>query len=313
MISESQHRSFSLFRNFSVFLLKSSTFPPVLNMLIILTITLIAKFSCGQTVKDGTALRFGQTTADYIQLPEGVMNSSTTKFSLCTWIRKRFSGSDYAFVLDNFNNIILASNGYYFYNSVAGSNLDVKFKLNRSLATWFHFCITWSNEDRRFRVYLDGHLMKTSGVTQRSELERGREMCLGNSAMYKSNRDAFGGDMFKLNIYNRVLTEEEIKNMAADMCSSEEEKLASNKILSWQDILQYRRSGNVSDMTVCINYRRKFQSSEAKLEECLKKTSSLEEKLTEAQGKLQNTKQKLEELKIARHKLQGKQGEVMTL
>ena len=276
-----------------MFLLKSSTFPPVLNMLVILIISLILKLSYGQTVEDGTALRFGQTDADYIQLPEDIMDSSTTKFSLCTWIRKRFTGSQNTVVLHNSGNIALGDNGYF--NYVAGTGLVLQSKYNRTLGTWFHVCMTWSNEDRRTRIYLDGHLVGTSGVTYRSELDRGREMCIGNRAyVSKDNGNVFGGDMFKLNIYNRVLTEEEIKNMAADMCSNEE-KLASIKVLSWADILQYNRSGNVSEITSCINYQRKLQNSEAKLAEC--------------QGKLQKTEQKLEEIEIARHQLKEKQGE----
>ena len=135
---------------------------------------------------------------------------------------------------------------------MAGTYLNLQSKYNRTLGTWFHNCWTWSNEDRKIRVYLDGHLIGTSNATERSELERQRETCLGNQAYVsiKSSYFAFGGDLFKLNIYNRVLTEEEIKNMAADMCSNEEEKLEPIKVLSWRDILQYRRSGNVSDIRI---------------------------------------------------------------
>ena len=267
-------------------LVKRFSFPSVLNMLVILIMLLIAKLSCGQTLKSRTALRFGQTTADYIQLPDGIMDNSTTKFSLCTWIRKRLTGSQYPAVLHNSGNFMLGDNGYF--NYVAGTNLDLQSKYNRTLGTWFHVCMTWSNEDRRFRVYLDGHLIGTSNVTEKSELERGRKMCLGNISLrkYSTSRFVFGGDLFKLNIYNRVLTEEEIKNMAADICSREEEKLASIKVLSWADILQYRRSGNVSDINVCITDQRKLHNSEDKFAESRNKTSYLEEKLTEALGRL---------------------------
>ena len=48
----------------------------------------------------------------------------------------------------------------------------------------------------------------------------------------------FHGDLFKFNIYNRALMETEIKNMAS-MCTCEEDKLASAKILEWEQLLNY--------------------------------------------------------------------------
>ena len=220
-------------------------------MSIIFILLLLSAISCGTSTCPGdTGLRFGQTTADYIHLSDDIMDNSTSRLSVCTWIKKRFTGSIVPIVLNNYNNIALGDNGLY--NFVAGPNLDLQSKFNRTLGTWFHVCMTWSNEDRRFRVYLDGHLIGTSDVTERSALYRGRSMCLGNVAgVDKYRNHVFGGDVFKLNIYNRVLTEEEIKNMAADMCSCEEEKLASIKVLSWADVLQYNRSGDVSDIAMC--------------------------------------------------------------
>ena len=280
-------------------------------MSIIFILVLLSAISCGTSICPGdTGLRFGQTTADYIQLSDGIMDNSTSRFSLCTWIKKWFTGSTLPVVLNNYDNIILGDNGLY--NNVAYTNLYLRSKYNRTLGTWFHVCMTWSNEDRRFRVYLDGHLIGTSGVTERSALKRGRKMCLGNLAGVSKHRNhVFGGDVFKLNIYNRVLTEEEIKNMAADMCSSEEEKLASTKVLSWADILQYNRSGNVGDIAMTCNLGKaqcKLKDEEKRLAESLNKSSYLEEKLAEVVGKLQKTEQELEESGIVRQKLRLKQG-----
>ena len=220
------------------------------SMSIIFILVLLSAIPCGaSSCPEYTGLRFGQTIEDFIQLSAGIMDNSTTRFSLCTWIKKRFTGSEMPMVLDNNFNIILGDNGYY--NYAAGTHLRLRSKYNRTLGTWFHICLTWSGEESRTRVYLDGHLIGTSGVTERSELERGRSMCLGNRApVYKYGKYVFGGDLFKLNIYNRVLTEEEIKNMAADMCSCEEEKLASIKVLSWEDVLTNERSGNITEIPI---------------------------------------------------------------
>ena len=268
-------------------------------MSILFILVLLSAIPCGTSKCPDTGLRFGPTTADHIQLSDGIMDNSTSRFSLCTWIKKRFTGSSEPLVLNNNNNIVLGDNGYY--NWVAGTNLDLQSKYNRPLGTWFHVCMTWSGEDRRTRVYLDGHLIGTSNVTARSELYRGSKMCLGNYELVsKFSEYVFGGDLFKLNIYNRVLTEEEIKNMAADICSCEEEKLASIKVLSWANILQYSRPGNVRDIDVC--------AAEEKLAESPNKTSYLEEKMAEVLGTLLKTGQDLEESGIARQQLEVKQG-----
>ena len=175
---------------------------------------------------ENTALRFGKTTADYIQLPKGIMDNSTTRFSLCSWINKQYSGSTNPTVIENKSNFKLGDDGNY--NKVTGTNLDLQPKYNRTLGTWFHVCMTWSNEDRRTRVYLNGNLIGTSNVTEREELDKEMRMCLGNSvSQSKLPKYVFGGDLFKLNIYNRVLTKSEIENIASDICSNEEQELAS--------------------------------------------------------------------------------------
>ena len=282
-------------------------------MSIIFILALLSAISCGTSTRPGyTGLRFGQTTADYIQLSDDIMDNSTSRFSLCTWIKKRFTGSSFPIVLHNFYNIMLGDNGHY--NYVAGTSLRLHSKYNRTLGTWFHVCMTWPNEDRRYRVYLDGNLIGTSGVTERSELKRGRSMCLGNRAAMDKYRDyVFGGDMFKLNIYNRVLTEEEIKNMAEDMCSNEEEKLASITVLSWADILQYNRSGNVSDIAMCVleKVQDELQNAEEKLTESLIKTSNLEEKLADVLGRLNNSEEELTESRYRTSNLEEKLTEIL--
>ena len=314
-----------------------------MSMIFILVLLSAIPFGTS-TCPEYTGLRFGQTIEDFIELSSGIMNNSRSRFSLCTWMKRRFTGSAGPIVLHNAGNIMLGDNG--FYNYVAGTHLHLTSKYNCTLGTCFHVCMTWSDEDRRIRVYLDGRLIGTA-VTGRSELERGREMCLGNSAgVSKSSVHVFGGDMFKLNIYNRVLIEEEIKNMAADICSREEEKLASIKVLSWADILQYRRSGNISDIRIeceisIMRYRleeiendleesinvtqrleiqqgeinaailERLNNSEEELTMSRNKTSYIEEKMTEVLGRLQNSEEELTESSKKTNHLEEKLNEVL--
>ena len=115
--------------------------------------------------------------------------------------------------------------------------------------------------------------------TSRRQLRTNSRMTLGNWAG-NTKRDSwtFGGDLFKLNIYNRVLTQSEIKSMAQDICSVEEEKLSTLKVLSWEGIIEQRRSGSVNEM----------------LMECdCEDTSEMRENLVKSEAELERTRREL--------------------
>ena len=230
-----------------------------------------------------SALRFGKTTSDYIELPDGIMDNSTSQFSLCTWVRKRHN-AERGVILQSFlwgttgdEEIVLGDNGYY--NYVAGTNLDLRSEYNVSEGTWFHVCLCWSTSDYTSRVYLNGIMAQSRVKTSRRQLRTNSRMTLGNWAG-NTKRDSwtFGGDLFKLNIYNRVLTQSEIKSMAQDICSVEEEKLSTLKVLSWEGIIEQRRSGSVNEM----------------LMECdCEDTSEMRENLVKSEAELERTRREL--------------------
>ena len=234
------------------------------------------------------ALGFGKTTSDYIQLPDDIMDNSTSQFSLCTWIRKRHN-AEQGVVLHSYRHgvgsgdeeIVLGDNGYF--NYVAGTNLDLRSEYNVSEGTWFHVCLCWSTSDYTSRVYLDGNMVQSRVKTSRRQLRTGSKMALGNWASNAQNaRYTFGGDLFKLNIYNRVLTQSEIKNMSQDICSVEEEKLSALKVLSWEEIIEQRRSGSVNEILMDCD---------------CEDTSEMRETLLESEAELERTKRELSVLK----------------
>ena len=76
-------------------------------------------------------------------------------------------------------------------------------------------------------------------------------MFLGNGAWdLKATEHAFGGDMFELNIYDRVLDQSEIQSLSADMCTTTESSLSESKILTWEDIMTAQRNGSVTDLLI---------------------------------------------------------------
>ena len=111
-------------------------------------------------------------------------------------------------------------------------------------------------------------------------------MCLGNIVGNKKSPYSFGGDLFKLNIFSRVLTETEVRNMASDICSNEEESLNSIRNLRCEDILLLERSGSVTEITGC-SPKAMEASRQAQM------LRFIEERLQSLESRLQNTEQEL--------------------
>jgi hypothetical protein len=86
--------------------------------------------------------------------------------------------------------------------------------------------------------------------TEHIELNRGGLACIGNYASNKYTSTIFGGDLFKFNIYKRVLEPAEIRILATDICSSPEERLATSMILTWDDVLKNGRAGSVTAINI---------------------------------------------------------------
>ena len=230
------------------------------------------------------ALRFGQSTADYIEWSPN-MAPFTRQFSVCTWLKKRHQSSNPMVV--NYDpyiyGMILSDNGLY--NLVVGSSLSLESEYNVPDGEWFHVCWLWSASSYTFTVYLNGEIIGSTATKER-ELRTGGTMCLGNYATSKHSNYIFGGDLFKLNIYSRVLTATEVRNMASDICSNEEESLNSIRSLRWESIILQRRSGSVTEITVC-------SPEEMEARRRAKMLRLIEERLEPFESRLQNTEQEL--------------------
>ena len=72
-----------------------------------------------------------------------------------------------------------------------------------------------------------------------------------------SDSSAFGGELFKVNVFNRNLTGAEIKEMKdGGICSTVEQKYGRERYLKWSDFLLEKRSGNVTEIDMgCESYK----------------------------------------------------------
>ena len=257
------------------------------NMLLIF---ISAIMSHVHSEREQSALRFGKTVGDYVQLKDGIMDSSTSQFSVCTWVKNRFDVPLAPIVLhynyesgDYGDNIIVGSNGYF--NMVVGTNLMLEDEFDVPDEEWFHLCLTWTTSTYILTVYLNGDVIGTK-ATGEKELPTGGKMCLGNTVYEpKDSIFIFEGDMFKLNIYSRVLSSSEIQRMSSDMCSVEEELLTSIKILSWEEILLSEKNGSVTKIPI--------SGCAGTLTTIFIMLNSLNNSLTTTQEELTNLKSKL--------------------
>ncbi|XP_063680638.1 uncharacterized protein LOC134815951 [Bolinopsis microptera] len=312
-----------LFFVVEVFLVYKIPYKTPRKMLLPLALLLvIGSFPATVEANKHRALRFGQSRADYIEWSPN-MAPFKRQFSVCTWLKKRHQSS--APMVVNYNpyeyGMILGDNGYY--NLVVGSDFFLS-EYNVPDGEWFHVCWLWSASSYTTTVYLNGEIIGSTATHQR-ELRTGGTMCLGNYAASKESRYAFGGDLFKLNLYSRVLTDTEIRNMASDICSNEEENLNSIRSLRWESIILQERSGSVTEITGCSpeeieagrragmlrlikerletfgsrlkNTEQELARTKTNLIQSDKKLKNVTASLTATQEKLKNSEQELAETK----------------
>ena len=241
------------------------------------------------------ALRFGETKGDYIEWRQD-MSTARREVSVCTWLRKRHRSSAPIVLIYNSgkqNGIILGDDGYY--NFFAGTNLNLQNEYNVPEGEWFHVCWLWSYSSRTIQVFLNGEKIG-SQRTKQKELSADGVMSMGNRA--SGHRDhVLGGDVYKFNIFNRLLTESEIGSMSSDICSLEEKNLAGDMIVKWEEIILKERTGSVTEIptgSVCMQaIDQRFEAMDQRFEAMDQRFDALDERLELLEGVLTNSLQRV--------------------
>ena len=174
------------------------------------------------------ALKFGQSHTDYI-LYQPDMRSFERALTVCAWIRKLDSQNTpnwFNYAVSGYNKEIqITDNGYQFF--MFGDESDLRSYYTVSPGTWYHNCLSWDSASRSRSVYINGILINSEATPSGRTLGQGGHLLLGNeqdgpgSSMDNGNR--FGGEMYKLNVYSKKLSQSEIRKMASDRCSGAEE------------------------------------------------------------------------------------------
>ena len=213
---------------------------------------------------------------------------------------------------------------------------DLRSVYTVSPGTWFLNCLSWSSAAQTRNVYINGRVVDAASTPAGRTLGQGGYLMFGNEqdnyGDYRTDADEtniFGGEMFKLNVFSRMLTTSEIEEMSRNMCANVEEKYGSTRYIKWENVLQLSRNGNVHEkdsgclLQIYNNYtslsselaivKIELNRTQAELNTTLKELASTrdslegtEERLNEtlialdrSQTRLNETEEELETSKIA--------------
>ncbi|XP_063687907.1 C-reactive protein 3.3-like [Bolinopsis microptera] len=174
-------------------------------------------------------------------------------YSLCGWVKKIQSGDACWFAYgtsSDTNEITSADNGYFL---TLSTYVDTRSKVTDQLGTWRHVCYTWSLTTRAASVYYDGLLLRSSTTPSGKKLGLDGYIVLGNEFDTYGGGfdDAFGGELFKVNMFDKELSAAEVKEMTdGGLCSEVEEKYGRSRYLKWEDMLLGEKSGDVTEIDV---------------------------------------------------------------
>ena len=118
---------------------------------------------------------------------------------------------------------------------------------------WYHFCVGWSASSDRMDFYVNGVLVQTK-ATNLSSIGAGGTLVIGQDqdslgGGFDKNQ-AFGGELYQLNVFSRKLRVEEIAAMYFNgRCSSLPSTLVHDVVVSWEDILGATRFGAVQEVS----------------------------------------------------------------
>jgi hypothetical protein len=205
-------------------------------------------------------LKFGKTNKDHVLFKPSV-EPLQESFSICGWVRK-LNSSDwqywfaYGTSTSPHEEIEISDNGY---TKIFNMGFDLRSKITAPIGEWKHSCVTWALSSQAFTVYFEGEFIGTEETASGKKLPADGYMVLGNEfdsygGGFNEN-NAFGGELFKVNVFTKELTGAEIKEMSdGGLCSGIELKYGRERYLKWSDFLLEKRSGNVTEVDVGCGY-----------------------------------------------------------
>ena len=202
-----------------------------------------------------TALKFGTTINDYVKFSNYDMSPFRNALTMCSWMRRVYTGTIHQVVLhfhtsSQYWEILISPTGQY--NRVAGSgDVDsLNSKFTTPVGTWLHYCVSWTTSTHTIQVYLNGVQVASGQVSYRRQLHTPGTLTIGRAFPNTNPAYIFGGEVFDLNMYTKVLSPEVISRMASrTVCRGageyEEDRY---RVFRWEQLLEQSRSGAVMEI-----------------------------------------------------------------
>ena len=199
------------------------------------------------------ALKFGQTAQDYI-IYKPDMRSTQTALTVCAWIRRLRSTLrpvwfSYA-TSSQAKEIQITDDGHDF--RMFGDASDLRSVYIVTQETWFHNCLAWDSASQTRNLYINGVLVDSKATPAGRTLGQDGYLVMGNEqdghGTGMDNSEIFGGELYKLNVFSKKLSQSEIQEMATDMCSEVEETYEDERSVKWEDILLKTRNGDITEI-----------------------------------------------------------------
>ena len=198
-----------------------------------------------------TSLTFGKDTSSYI-LMEPDFTPIAGEFTVCAWIKRMSNHNGHAqywfsYITNAHDDEIVVSDGALYYLFLNACSYQ---KPSLTTGEWHHICATYSYSDLMKRVYYDGVQIGSESAPSDKKVRSPGSLILGQVHYVGGNIGSnryFGGTMFGTTVYSTELSPDQIQQMYTQgRCAGDSiEGLSDVTVLSWQDILEQERQGNV--------------------------------------------------------------------
>ena len=187
------------------------------------------------------------------------MSPLEEKVSICSWVKQltsHYGGWIHYRTVERAHEILLSDNLRYSYLV----NTNTPHSQTPVQSQWYHVCLTWAHSSGKSTLYYDGVQIGTATTPSGQKLSVATgSIVLGQYHLtYKMEAsfhsgNSFGGEMTKLNILKRELTNQEVAEMyKSGICSTYEESLKDDIHLSWETLLsdETEKHGNVEKLSL---------------------------------------------------------------
>ena len=207
--------------------------------------------------KPHVALKFGDDLLSYIMINPD-MSPLVEVMSVCSWVKQLRPTTGYIWMhyrtQDIYEEILLSDNLVWakLQNSkISHSQIPVQ-------SQWYHVCLPWSFSSGTAMLYYNGVQIGSRTTSRKTSVSTGSLVIGQYHHTYKMEANfhsdyLFGGELTKLNILKRKVSDQEVDKMyKSGVCSNYEDTLENDVHLSWETLLSNdtEKHGNIVKMSL---------------------------------------------------------------